>query len=192
MQNVVFLIITLLTAASAVAGDVQFNRDIRPLLADRCFHCHGPDEADRQAGLRLDRADTERGAHASAIVPGSSEESELFARIISDDPDVIMPPPDSHKKPLTDDEKELFRQWIDQGGEYEEFWAFMPPEMPFLPEDMLRAGVQPIDLLVGEALKREGRTPAVQADKRTLIRRVSLDLTGMPPSREEIRFVSRR
>ena len=187
MQKFVFLIAVLFAAAPAVAEDVQFNRDIRPLLADRCFHCHGPDEGDRQAGLRLDRADSEGGAHESAIVPGSSEESELFARIISDDPDTIMPPPDSHKKPLTDSEKELIRQWIDQGGEYEGYWAFLPPEMPKLPEGPLGEDAQPIDRLVRASLQREGLTPAPQADKRTLIRRLSLDLTGMPPSREEIR-----
>ncbi len=187
MQKLVFLIAALLSAPSAVADDVQFNRDIRPLLADRCFHCHGPDEGDRQAGLRLDRADSEGGAHESAIVPGSSEDSELFARIISNDPDTIMPPPDSHKKPLTDGEKELIRQWIDQGGQYEGFWAFLPPEMPTLPADTLSEDAQPIDRLVGASLQRAGLAPAQQADKRTLIRRLSLDLTGIPPSREEIR-----
>lgn len=188
MQKFVFLIGALLTNVPAVADDVQFNRDIRPLLSDRCFHCHGPDEGDRQAGLRLDRADSEGGAHESVIVPGSTEDSELFARIISDDPDTIMPPPDSHKKPLTAREKELIRKWIDQGAAYEGYWAFVPAEMPKLPEGPLPEDAHPIDRLVRANLQKEGLTAAPTADKRTLIRRLSLDLTGMPPSREEIRM----
>ncbi|MEM0925486.1 MAG: DUF1549 domain-containing protein, partial [Planctomycetota bacterium] len=186
MRTLAFLIAALGTLLPVFADDVKFNRDIRPLLSDRCFHCHGPDEGDRQAGLRLDQADAEGGAHESAIVPGSSEASELFARIISEDPDVIMPPPDSHKKSLTDEEKDLIRRWIDQGGQYEGFWAFQAPQMPSFPTGALAEGADPIDQLVAVSLKQDGLAFASQADKRTLIRRLSLDLTGLPPSREEI------
>ncbi len=174
---------------NAVAADVRFNRDIRPLLSDRCFHCHGPDEHERKAGLRLDKADGSEGAHRErkgsfAIKPRSLDASELWARITSSDPDEIMPPPESNKPALTHAEKELFRQWIQDGAVYEDFWAFVRPEMPALAAD---TKVQPIDQLVRRRLQAEGLTPAHTADKRTLIRRLTFDLTGLPPSRSEIR-----
>ena len=135
--------------ASAQADEAQvinFNRDIRPLLSDRCFHCHGPDEHDRQAGLRLDSADGPEGAFEIAIEPGSPESSALFDRITSDDPDLVMPPPDSHKKPLGDAEKELIAKWIEQGAEYQDFWAFVPPTRPELATGI--DGAAPIDQIV--------------------------------------------
>jgi hypothetical protein len=175
--------ITLGFLGGPVTGqDVVFNRDIRPLLSDRCFHCHGPDEADRQAGLRLDRADGPEGAHQSAIQPGQVESSELYARITSEDPEQVMPPPDSHKKPLTDKEKQLIRRWIEQGAAYQGFWAFETPVMPNLPTD---GKANPIDSLVLAALQERGDSLAAEADRRTLIRRLSLDLTGLPPTRDE-------
>src|SRR6056297_96811 len=125
-QTLLTTIIFLGTGVVA-AEDVQFNRDIRPLLSDRCFHCHGPDEDDRQAGLRLDQAEGPEGAHEFVIEPGAAEASELYNRITSDDPDLVMPPPDSHKKPLTEAEKQRFKKWIDDGAKYETFWAFLPP-----------------------------------------------------------------
>ena len=170
-------------AALAVGQEVSFNRDIRPLLSDRCFHCHGPDAGDRQAGLRLDQADGPEGSHEFAIEPGSPEDSELWDRITTADPDLVMPPPDGHKKPLSKEEKQLIRRWIEQGAAYESFWAFVPPAMPDLPPDIEGA---PIDRFVRRKLAQEGLAPAPQADKRTLIRRLSLDLTGLPPSRDQI------
>ncbi len=183
----------LLINSSLQAADprpVRYNRDIRPLLSDRCFHCHGPDEADRQAALRLDQADGEEGAYreASGVVavkPGSLDESELWQRITSEDPDSVMPPPDSHKKALTKDEQELFRRWIEQGANYESFWAFIPPTSPAIPESELDTE-SPIDQLVRRRLEEEGLSPTAVADRRTLIRRVTLDLTGLPPTRAEI------
>ncbi len=146
-----------LTVASVSAEEVRFSRDIRPLLSDRCFHCHGPNEADRQADLRLDRAEGEDGAHALALKPGSPEKSELWMRITSDDPDVVMPPPSQSKPPLTSEEKALIRQWIEQGARYEKFWAFVPPVSPTMPPDIPGA---PIDRLVRQRLREEGLAPA--------------------------------
>jgi hypothetical protein len=182
LQSVLTKILFLATGVVA-AEEIRFSRDIRPLLSDRCFHCHGPDENDRQSGLRLDQADGPEGAHELAIEPGSPEASELYNRIVSGDPDVVMPPPDSNKKPLTDAEKQLFKDWIEQGAKYETFWAFVPPAMPKLPAQTEGA---PIDRLVRRRLEQEDITPAPTADKRTLIRRLSFDLTGLPPTREEI------
>lgn len=173
--------------------EIRFNRDIRPILADRCFHCHGPDEADRQADLRLDQLD-EQGHTAGILGGGNAETSELVQRIISTDPDVVMPPPDSHKKPLTPEEVDRFRAWIDQGAAYESFWAFNPIEKLALPsldsegEDWI---LNPIDRFVWRQQERESVKPSPSADRRTLIRRLALDLTGLPPSPEEIdRFLS--
>ncbi|MCA9031875.1 MAG: DUF1553 domain-containing protein, partial [Planctomycetaceae bacterium] len=167
---------------------MKFNRDIRPLLSDRCFHCHGPGEGNRQAELRLDQADGPQGAYREeegviAIKPGSLNESELWARITSTDPDVVMPPPDSHKEPLDEKEQELIKKWIEAGAPYEDFWAFVTPSMPELPQNVDGA---PIDRFVRRRLASEGLSPSTRADKRTLIRRVTFDLTGLPPTREEV------
>lgn len=169
--------------ATPMRAEVEFNRDVRPILSDRCFHCHGPDANDRQAGLRLDQAGGEQGAHAFAIEPGSPDNSELWMRITSEDPDLVMPPSDSHKKPMTPSEKEIMKQWISRGAIYEPFWAFVPPEKPGLPTGVTGA---PIDRLVRQRLEAEGLSPASQADRRTLIRRLTFDLTGLPPTRQEI------
>ena len=165
---------------------VSFNRDVRPILADRCFHCHGPDEHDRQADLRLDQAKGAGGAYL-AIEPGSIDDSELWHRITSEDDDV-MPPPDSNKRPLTAAEKDILKRWIEEGAVYAEFWAFVAPKKPALPKaENPSWGRQPIDRLVFQTVKAEGLTPNETADRRTLIRRLSLDLTGLPPTRDEIR-----
>jgi len=165
---------------------VSFNRDVRPILADRCFHCHGPDEHDRQADLRLDQAKGAGGAYL-AIEPGSIDDSELWHRITSEDDDV-MPPPDSNKRPLTAAEKDILKRWIEEGAVYAEFWAFVAPKKPALPKaENPSWGRQPIDRLVFQTIKAEGLTPNETADRRTLIRRLSLDLTGLPPTRDEIR-----
>ena len=184
LKLILSLAVSQVCVAWAGAQDVSFNRDIRPLLADRCFHCHGPDDGDRQAELRLDQADGPEGAHQKAIKPGSVEGSELWSRITTDDPDSVMPPPDSNKQPLTDKEKQLFRQWIEQGAGYQQFWAFVTPTLPELPEEIKGA---PIDRLVRRRLQQEDLQPAPAADRRTLIRRLSFDLTGLPPTRAEIR-----
>ncbi len=168
------------------AEPVNFNRDIRPVLSNRCFHCHGPAEKHREAGLRLDVAEGEGGAY-SVIEPGDLDSSELWARITSDDPDERMPPGDSHKKPLTEDEQQLFKQWILQGARYDKFWAFTTParQRPTQVKDPAwRDG--PIDPYVMARLEKEGIKPKAEASRRTLIRRVTFDLTGLPPTPQQI------
>jgi len=170
----------------------NFNRDVRPILSDKCFHCHGPSEEDRQGELRLDTAEGDEGAYRTidelaAIVPGSTEDSSLWNRITSAEDDKVMPPSDSSKQPLTTSEKDIFKRWIEAGAEYADFWAFVPPKSPTLPElDGRQWSDQPIDRFVLRRLNEEGLTPNSKADRRTLIRRLCFDLTGLPPTREEI------
>lgn len=165
---------------------INFNRDIRPLLADRCFHCHGPDEGNRKAGLRLDLRDGDEGA-MNAISPDDVAGSELYRRITSSDPDVVMPPPDAHKKPISVAEQKLFKTWIEEGGKYETFWAFTRLESPATPPAGANSwGTGPIDWFVKQKLDENAMSPQPAADPRTLLRRLSLDLTGLPPSRSEI------
>src|SRR6056297_1578972 len=170
-----------------VSQVVSFDRDVRPLLSSRCFACHGPDAESREAGLRLDQPDGDEGAIDFAIIPGSIEESEMWRRITSDDPDEIMPPPNSHLKPFSVKELDLIKGWIEAGAKYEGFWAFQPAALPDLPEVKNKAwSEQPIDLYVLRKLESLDRSPTQEADPRTLIRRVTFDLTGLPPTRAEI------
>ena len=176
---------------AAEESAVSFGRDIRPILADRCFSCHGPDTDAREAGLRLDIATGEEGAHATAIQPGSVEDSELWHRITTDDEELRMPPWESHKPPLTQDEQRLFKAWIDAGAHYEIFWAFQIPKRPELPSfsgGARSAGwnQQPIDRLISQKFESTGLHPAAEADLRTLLRRLTLDLVGLPPTRDEV------
>ena len=170
---------------------VDFNYHVRPILSDRCFQCHGPDENTRETGLRLD---TEEGAFAAlsesprkkAIVAGSLRRSELAHRIVSDDPDYVMPPPASNLT-LTDYEVALLRKWIDQGAAWKAHWAFIRPEKPELPEvDDADWPNNEIDHFVLARLEREGIAPSPRADRERLLRRVYLDLTGLPPDVAEI------
>ncbi|MEO8271072.1 MAG: DUF1549 domain-containing protein, partial [Aureliella sp.] len=163
--------------------ELDFARDIRPLLSDRCFLCHGPDAGQRASDLRLD---VQSSAHQLAIKPGDAAGSELMRRITSDDADELMPPPDSNLK-LNAAEQELLRRWIDQGGEYEQHWAFVPPKRSAPPK--INEATWPrsdLDRFVLERLEREKLSPRQQADAVTLIRRLSLDLTGLPPTLEEL------
>ena len=174
------------------AGEVSFNRDVRPILSDKCFSCHGPDVHDRKAKLRLDQADGADGAYrthegVTAIAPGSLEESELWYRVTTDDVDDVMPPPKARKPLLTKAEQETIRQWIEAGAKYEGFWAFETAVMPAPPTVKNRAwSQQPIDLLVLRELEANGMEPSEETDKRTLIRRVSFDVTGLPPTSKEV------
>jgi mono/diheme cytochrome c family protein len=177
---------------AAGAGDrVGFNRHIRPILAENCFSCHGPDSAARKADLRLDRR--EAALQAGALAPGKPDESELIARITAEDPSQVMPPPASHKR-LTAAQKQLLRQWIAEGAEYQPLWSFLAPQRPSLPTVKNRAWARTaIDLFILAALEQRGLEPAPEADRRTLARRASLDLTGLPPSPAEVEaFVSDR
>jgi len=175
-----------LTIASCVAGagEVRFNRDIRPILSDKCFKCHGPDANHRKADLRLD---TLEGALAdlgdyAAVVPGAPGKSELIARITTGDEDDVMPPPDTGKT-LSDDEKKLFRDWIAQGGEYEAHWAYIPPKRTPMPTVSARAWPSgAIDRFILARIESANLSPSPQADAATLARRLHFDLTGLPPS----------
>lgn len=168
---------------------VDFNREIRPILSNHCWSCHGPDEQHRKAGLRLDVADAARAKLESglaAIVSGKPGESELIARIESDDETEMMPPPAS-KKPLTAEQKKLLSLWIEQGAEFAQHWAFVPPKASPLPTVKNRAWPRnAIDYFVLQRIEAAGMTPAPEADKGTLLRRVSLDLVGLPPTLKEL------
>ena len=168
---------------------LSFNQDIRPILSDKCFACHGMDEDSREAKLRLD---TPEGAFRkkrrgkSALVAGKPDESESWLRIISNDEDEMMPPPDSHKA-LSDQEKELIKRWIEEGASYQKHWAFEPPVMSAVPPGQ---GSE-IDRFVGSVLKRNNLELSPEADREVLIRRVSFALSGLPPTIQEVdRFIS--
>lgn len=174
---------------------LRFNQDVRPLLSKKCIACHGPDaDKGRKGDLRLDIPDGEDGAYrivegVQAIRPGDLANSEVWKRIISDDPDDIMPPPEkkSHIKPLTSEEKEVLKKWIEQGAEYEDFWAFVEPRDYGLPEVAQKDwSQQPIDLFALAKMEDKGLSPSEKADRWTLIRRVTLDLTGLPPTLDEV------
>lgn len=170
--------------AAAGPEPVDFSKDVRPILSNRCFKCHGPDEGTRKGGLRLDLRESALGAGESgkiAIVPHKPDESELMKRLIHPDPEQIMPPA-SAKMEMSEQEHEVLRRWIAQGAEYKEHWAFQPPVKAALPGDHRE---NPIDQLVGARLAAESLKPSPEAGKHQLIRRVSLDLTGLPPSPEE-------
>ena len=171
------------------AAPLDFNLDVRPLLADRCFICHGFDEKARKAKLRLDLPE---GAFAKredghAIVPGKPDESLLWKRITNTDPDEVMPPPDSHLS-LRDAEKQLLRNWIEEGAVYQKYWALLPVKRPALPNAIDAAATirNPIDAFVTARLAREGLKQSPEATRRTLVRRLSLDLRGLPPNPAEV------
>lgn len=169
---------------------IDFNFDVRPILSDRCSTCHGPDEKARKAELRLDLEETAFAkltkSEGHAFVAGDIKKSHAALRILSDNPEVMMPPPDS-KLSLTALEKATILKWIEQGAEWKPHWAFTPPVKSKLPtvQDTLWAQ-NPIDYFIQSRLKREGLEPSKEANKETLIRRVTFDLTGLPPTLEEI------
>ncbi len=170
-------------AGESHAKPVDFTRDIRPLLSNSCFACHGFDEAEREADLRLD--DRESAVDdTEAIIPGDAEASTLFERITSTDPDLQMPPAGSSQPALTKDQIELIRRWIDSGAEYADHWAYEKIDRPEVPE--VKAVEHPVDSFVRQRLQKQGATPSKEADRRTLIRRLSFDLTGLPPTPEEV------
>jgi hypothetical protein len=163
---------------------IGYNQFIRPILSDNCFYCHGPDKNHRQAELRLDVFDA--AVAKGAIVPGKPDESELVHRIMSDNKDSLMPPPDTHKS-LTDAQKALLKTWIAQGAVYEPHWAYIAPVRPPLPAVKESKWIKnPVDAFILATLESKGLTPSPEADKRTLLRRLSLDLIGLPPTPEEI------
>jgi len=174
---------------AAVVEPVRYGRDVRPILADRCFICHGPDAAKRKAEMRLDQfesATTLRDGIAP-IAPGNPERSELLRRVACTDPDDVMPPADSNKRAISSEERETLRRWIAEGAKYEPHWAFTPPLRPAVPvlADKARAK-NPIDAFVLANLEKHGASPSAEASPPALLRRAFLDITGLPPTPEEL------
>lgn len=162
------------------AAKIEYNRDVRPILAENCFACHGPDSAARKGNLRLDKRDM--AIESGALAPGKPAESEMITRIRADDDSQRMPPKRTHKV-LTEAQKHLLEEWVRQGANYQPHWSFIAPVRPAVPAVRNQAWVRnPIDNFVLSRLEEAGLSPAPEADRRTLARRVSLDLTGLPPS----------
>jgi hypothetical protein len=186
-----YYLLFILSAASVAKGadrplpqKIAFNRDVRPILSENCFACHGFDPKHREAGLRLD---TFEGATADrdgsrGIVPGSIDQSEVWRRITSTDPDEVMPPPKSHKPRLTEEQLAILKRWIEQGAEYERHWAFEAPRKEPVPN----GGTHPVDSFIAARLAERGLTPSPVAHPATLLRRLTLDLTGLPPRPAEV------
>ncbi len=174
---------------SSDAADIDFNREVRPILSEACFQCHGPDAEHREAELRLDIAADALAKLDDhyAIVPGNLAESSVVARITTTDSDLLMPPPDSERK-LAPSQIEIIKKWIQQGAEYEQHWAFQKIRNPQPPAVKQKAWVRNgIDAFVLKRLEGKGIAPSAEADRYTLIRRVTIDLTGLPPTPEEVK-----
>lgn len=181
----VFVLAVASVGSAVAAADPDFNRDVRPILAGKCFKCHGPDEKSRKGDLRLDSEAA--AAKSGAVVPGKPGQSELVRRIASTDEAEVMPPP-AVKKPLTEREKQVLKDWVAAGAKYEPHWAFAPARRPPVPKVRSpRVTIRnPIDAFVLARLESEGLAPSPEADRYTLIRRVYLDLVGLPPTPEEV------
>ena len=190
MIRIVFISCLALLSARALAEDlIEFNREIRPILSDRCFACHGPDEQSREADLRLDDRLTATNSDGGAILPGNADESELIRRIESKDESEIMPPPE-HGKALSAKEIEILRRWVDQGAKYQRHWSFAPLKRPQVPSLQSGQPKNALDAFIRQRLAAEGIDPAEPADPRTLARRLSFDLTGLPPDPQLVeRFI---
>jgi hypothetical protein len=185
-----FIVASTHQVAAVTQNTVSFNRDIRPILSDTCFLCHGPDKNSRKAGLRLDlreEATKKTRSGITPIVPGKPDESEIVRRIFATDKYQVMPPPDAHKD-LTAQQKELIKRWVAEGAIYEGHWAYQPIKRPAVPTiSNLKSNISnPIDAFIQARLAKAGLQPSPEADRRTLMRRVTLDLTGLPPTPQEI------
>ena len=184
LQVLIFLLFV--CSVSFAERKLEFNRDIRPILSDACFHCHGPDEKEREGGLRLDLESHAYKAGESgfeAIIRGNSKDSEIITRIhLPEDDSEHMPPPESGKS-LTEEEKKILAKWIDQGAEYQGHWAFISPERTEVPK--IKGADHPIDAFLQNRLAEEGLGMQEEASKEVLIRRASLDLTGLPPTLQD-------
>ncbi len=181
-----FGIALLMIANAAIAQDVDFNRDVRPILSDKCFACHGPDASSREAELRLDQREDailDRDGHA-AVVAGKPDASELIARVSSSDESDRMPPPEAGKA-LSAKEVSTLKRWIEQGAKWQDHWAYLPPNRPDVP-DVKKAVGSPIDAFIRQQQIDAGVSMNQKADRRTLIRRLSFDITGLPPTPEDV------
>lgn len=182
-KSLLLCLILLLCVGTGQADDIDFNRDVRPILSDACFACHGPDAGQRQADLRLDLQEgIFRSVDGVTIVdPKSPDHSELLQRVLSDDPDVMMPPPKSGRT-LTPTEKETIRQWIEQGANWKGHWAYVAPQRPEVPSVNVGKTGNDVDRFIQRTLNAKGLEALPEADAATLLRRISFDLTGLPPS----------
>jgi hypothetical protein len=168
-----------LAGAACAADKLEYNRDVRPILAENCFACHGPDSAARKADLRLDKREV--AIEHEAIVPGKPNQSSIVERVFAEDVDTVMPPPATKKK-LTAAQKDIFKRWIEEGAEYQPHWSLIAPTRPAVPAVKNTAWVRnPIDAFILVKLESAGLSPAPEADRRTIARRLSLDLSGLPP-----------
>ena len=173
-------VVSLWLAGAPLSGAAaDFSRDVLPILSENCFSCHGPDAGQRKADLRLDIAEA---AHRSSFIPGSPERSEAMRRIRTTDPEALMPPPESHRDPLTPAQIAILEQWIREGAEWGRHWAFVQP----VKAEVSAGAAHVVDAFVNRRLEEAGVPAAPLADKRTLLRRVSFDITGLPPTREEM------
>ena len=178
----------LVVGPSFAAEKIQYNRDIRPIFAETCFACHGPDSAARKADLRLDQR--QAALDTGAIVPGKPDESEAVVRVFTANAKDLMPPPATNKH-LTDRQKELLRRWVAEGAEYQPHWSLIAPQRPPVPPVKNQAWVRnPIDAFILARMEQAGLAPAPEADRRTLARRLALDLTGLPPSPADVEAVA--
>ncbi|HEX8912200.1 MAG TPA: DUF1549 domain-containing protein, partial [Humisphaera sp.] len=181
------VLVALLAAAPAARaeGKLVYNRDVRPILSDNCFACHGNDKNHVKGKLKLN--DRESATARKAIVPGKPDESEMIARILSKDAEEVMPPPESHKT-LKPAQIEILKRWVAEGAEYQPHWAYITPARPAVPavKDDGKWARTPVDRFVLAELERRGFKPSAEADKVTLIRRVTLDLTGLSPTPAEV------
>jgi len=190
MVTLRLLCLLVLAWTAAAAPKVDFNKEVRSILSDRCFSCHGPDEGNRKAGLRLD---TEEGAKKARgkrtpVIPGDAVNSEIIKRIAAEKPGMRMPPVASGRKALTEKEIATIKQWIAQGAEWQSHWAFAVPKQPATPVTKNKLWAKnPIDAFILARLEREMLAPAPEADRARLLRRVTLDITGLPPTPAEVK-----
>jgi len=188
LQMLTWALIAIFAAPILAQDSIDFNNDIRPILADTCYKCHGPDEHERKADLRLD---TKPGLMDHAVEPNDLDASELYQRIITDDEYSLMPPPDSGRV-LTDKQKDLVKRWIEQGAQWKNHWSLESPTKPNVPAVEARFAKpnwpnNSIDNFVLRRLAKEKLTPSEPADRATLIRRVAFDLTGLPPDTDLVK-----
>ena len=189
-RTLIALAISTAISSTANSKDVQYNRDVLPILSANCFACHGADRVTRQADLRLDQAESAFANRdgITAIIPGKPKQSEVVTRIFSNNPDNQMPPPD-HDQQLTNAERQILKSWIERGARYEKHWAFVAPINPAIPKT--RWGTNEIDSFVFARLKQENLRPQTRATREQLIRRASIDITGLPPTLDQVdRFLA--
>ena len=187
-RRLLAILALILCSANLIYAKIDFNRQIRPILSDKCFKCHGPDAKNQKSDFRLDTLEHAIKEHNGfvGLTPGSLEDSEIHWRIHTDDEIELMPPPES-KHPLTEEEKKLLDQWIMEGGKYDKHWSFQNlPQTIKIPQSNHPNPLNPIDHFIAEGLKNSSLSPSPEVDRALWLRRVTFDLTGLPPTIEEL------